>query len=96
VSGTAGDEDGSHSERSADAGTVTLRVFSGADASGSPIRTVPVTRTGASWTTDLAQLADGTYTVQVTQIDAAGNGVTGVLRSGSDEPDWTITTRSTA
>ncbi|HEY2140591.1 MAG TPA: Ig-like domain-containing protein, partial [Solirubrobacteraceae bacterium] len=51
---------------------VTLRIYAGGP---SPVQTVKVTRNGGSWTTGSRgpHLADGTYTAQVTQSDAAEN-----------------------
>ena len=57
-----------------DIASVTLKVYSGVSASGSPVRTVEVTPTGATWTASVAEpLADGTYTAQAEQSDKAGN-----------------------
>ena len=42
-------------------------------ASGSPIQTLTPTRAAATWSATPASLSDGTYTVTVTQTDAAGN-----------------------
>jgi PKD repeat protein len=57
-----------------DSATVTVKVYAGATATGAAVQTLPATRTGATWTvTGLTPLAEGTYTVQATQLDAAGN-----------------------
>ena len=54
--------------------SVTLKIYSGAVASGSPVRTVKVTPTGPTWKTSLAEaLSDGTFTAQAEQSDEAGN-----------------------
>jgi hypothetical protein len=54
--------------------SVTLNIYSGSAASGTPIRTIPVTPIGATWTTtDAEALNDGTYTAQAEQSDKAGN-----------------------
>lgn len=62
-------------------GDVTLRLWSGDAASGTPARTVVATRTGDSWDADLAQLADGTWTIRADQLDRAGNLGSSALRS---------------
>jgi hypothetical protein len=72
ISGLAG-------QASGDDASVTLKLYAGSTVSGSPIQTHEVTPSGASWTTGaVAALADGTYTVQAEQSDAAGNAGTSV------------------
>jgi glucose/arabinose dehydrogenase len=66
LSGAAGDEP-------SDAGTVTVRIWSGGTASGTPLQTIDVARSGASWSVDSQQLDDGTYTAQVEQSDTRDN-----------------------
>ena len=56
-----------------DSTTVTVKVYSGGAASGSPIQTLTPTRSAATWSTTPASLSDGTYTVTATQTDAAGH-----------------------
>jgi hypothetical protein len=56
-----------------DAGTVTVRVYAGVDASGAPVATRTATRSGGTWSTTVTGLGDGTYTAQAEQADAAGN-----------------------
>ncbi len=57
-----------------DAAVITLKIYSGSSASGTPARTVIVPATGATWTENLAEaLGEGTYTVQAEQSDEAGN-----------------------
>ncbi len=59
---------------SGDIATVTLKIYSGGSASGSPIRTVAVTPAGATWKASLGgALTEGTYTAQAEQSDKAGN-----------------------
>ncbi len=59
---------------SGDSSTVTLEIYAGSNASGSPARTIAVTRSGGAWsTTPATALADGTYTAQAEQSDTAGN-----------------------
>src|ERR1700730_355440 len=62
--GKAGTEPG-------DLESVTLKIYAGTTTTGSPVRTIPVTPTGGSWTTE-AGLADGTYTAIAEQSDNAG------------------------
>ena len=53
---------------------VTLKIYPGSTASGLPIRTTTVTRTGASWSATLiSALPDGTYTAQAEQSNEAGS-----------------------
>ena len=66
LSGAAGNVSG-------DSTTVTVTIYNGIGTGGSVAQTIPVTRTGASWTTVAATLAQGTYTAQATQTDVAGN-----------------------
>ena len=66
LSGAAGNAAG-------DSATVTVRIYAGATATGSPVQTLTPTRSGATWSAIAATLAQGTYTAQATQTDAAGN-----------------------
>ncbi len=66
LSGAAGDAVG-------DNGSVSVKVYSGTGTGGAVVQTLSAPRTGASWTVDASALAAGTYTVQATQGDAAGN-----------------------
>jgi hypothetical protein len=60
--------------QSGDASTVTLNVYSGASASGTPVESLAVTASGGSWSAESPQtLSEGTYTAQAEQLDAAGN-----------------------
>jgi chitinase len=56
-----------------DATTVTVRIYSGSSATGTPVQTLSSAPSGATWTTTAATLAVGTYTAQATQADSAGN-----------------------
>ena len=60
---------------SGDLSTVTVKVYSGSSASGSPVQTLPTTRAAnGTWSvTASPALADGTYTARAEQPDAAGN-----------------------
>src|SRR5208283_1040286 len=57
-----------------DIASVTLKIYSGGSASGSPIQTISVTPSGATWKASVAAaLGEGTYTAQAEQSDKAGN-----------------------
>jgi hypothetical protein len=67
LSGAAGAADG-------DSATVTVKIYSGTSASGTPVRTLSVARSGGTWSVDASPaLPEGAYTVQAEQIDSAGN-----------------------
>ncbi|HEX7297557.1 MAG TPA: Ig-like domain-containing protein, partial [Solirubrobacteraceae bacterium] len=66
ISGAAGNAAG-------DSSTVTVKIYNGTGTGGTVAQTLTPTRTGATWTTTAATLAQGTYTVQATQTDTAGN-----------------------
>ena len=52
---------------------MTVRVYSGATVSGSPLQTLDAARSGGSWTIDAQPaLADGVYTAQATQTNTGG------------------------
>ena len=78
---------------SGDDPSVTLKLYAGSTASGSPVQTDKVTPSGATWTTGaVATLADGTYTAQAEQSDEAGN--TGKSRAVTFTVDTTAPTVS--
>ena len=53
---------------------MTVNIYAGSAATGSPVQTRIATRSGATWTIDGSPaLSAGTYTAQATQADAAGN-----------------------
>ena len=82
VAGTGGTATG-------DAATVTVKIYSGATATGSPIQTVtPTVGGGGTWTFDAAALAEGTYTAQATQADNTTPPNTGT----SAAVTWTVDT----
>jgi hypothetical protein len=85
ITGTAGYATG-------DSTTVSVKIYSGTSASGTPVQTKSATRnTSGAWSVNASTLAQGTYTVQATQTDTAGN--TGT----SDANTFTIdTTKPTA
>lgn len=66
LSGTAGDAPG-------DGSTVTVKVYAGGAAAGTPVQTLVATRDGSAWSVDAAALAPGTYTAQAEQSDVAGH-----------------------
>jgi hypothetical protein len=66
ISGAAGNATG-------DSTTVTVKIYNGTGTGGSVVETLTPTRTAATWSTTAATLAQGTYTVQATQTDTAGN-----------------------
>ncbi len=66
LSGDAGNATG-------DNATVQVKVYNGTGTGGTVAQTLNATRTGTTWTVDASTLAQGTYTVQATQGDAAGN-----------------------
>jgi Big-like domain-containing protein len=83
LSGAAGNATGDNT-------TVTVNIYSGTSATGTPVLTRNVTRSGATWSTTATALAVGTYTAQATQTDTAGN-------TGKDASTFTVdTTKPTA
>lgn len=62
-------------QASGDDPSVTVNIYKGPTASGSPSQTLEVTAVGGKWTTGAPGLAlkSGIYTVQAEQADAAGN-----------------------
>ena len=66
--------DGTAGTAVGDLNTVTVKIYAGATATGSPVQTLSTTQSGGSWTVDGSPaLADGTYTAQAEQSDSAGN-----------------------
>jgi hypothetical protein len=74
VSGSAGTASG-------DLPGVTIQVFSGAAAEGSPVETIGVAASAGNWSAALGGLGSGLYTVRALQSDEAGN--LGVSSSGT-------------
>src|SRR5205814_535673 len=75
---------GNASTGSTDSSTVTLNVYAGSTATGSPVRTLSATQFLGSWSATVADvdaLADGTYTAQAVQADTAGNSGTSTART---------------
>jgi hypothetical protein len=52
---------------------VTVKIFNGTGTAGTVAQTLTATRSGTSWSTTAAALAQGTYTAQATQTDAGAN-----------------------
>jgi subtilisin-like proprotein convertase family protein len=78
-----------------DAGTVTVKVWSGTLAAGLPAQTLVVPRDPASgaWTASPAAMGDGSWTVRAEQSDAVGNiGTSAPVTFGVDTtaPDFAI------
>ena len=66
LSGTAGNQTG-------DSTTVTVKIYSGSSATGTPVQTRTATRSGTSRSTTATTLSAGTYTAQASQTDTSGN-----------------------
>jgi chitinase len=66
ISGAAGNASG-------DSSTITVRIYSGTSATGTPVQTKTTTRLATVWGTTASTLADGTYSVQASQADGSGN-----------------------
>ena len=56
-----------------DSAALTVRLYAGGSASGTPQQTVSASVAGAVWSASPSPLADGTYTAQAEQGDGAGN-----------------------
>jgi hypothetical protein len=78
-----------------DSTTVTVKVYSGTSATGSPVQTRDATRSGGSWTIDASPaLADGTYTAVAEQQNTLGNAGTSsptTFRVDTEAPSVTLT-----
>jgi peptidoglycan/xylan/chitin deacetylase (PgdA/CDA1 family) len=66
VSGTAGTLAG-------DGTAVTLRVYAGTSATGTPVQTLTATASAGTWSASLSGLAVGDYALRASMTDAAGN-----------------------
>ena len=53
--------------------TVSVKLYSGGDASGAPLQTLTGSGTGGSWQATATALAPGTYSAQASAGDGAGN-----------------------
>src|SRR5205807_1144636 len=64
--------DGSAGTASGDQSTITVKIYSGNSATGTPVQTLSTTASAGSYTvTPTTALAQGTYTAQASQSDAA-------------------------
>jgi len=73
-----------------DSSTITVRIYSGAAASGTPVQTRMATAAGGLWATTATALAQGTYTAQASQSDSASH--TGVSAAHTFTIDTTVPT----
>jgi hypothetical protein len=64
---------GTASTGATDSSIVTVTLYAGAQASGTPVQTLSPGVSGGQWQATPASLGLGTYTAQAQQIDAAGN-----------------------
>jgi Big-like domain-containing protein/PASTA domain-containing protein len=64
---------GTGSTGATDAASVTVRIYVGTSASGAPIETLTAALSAGAFATAPANIGDGTYTVQASQADQAGN-----------------------
>jgi hypothetical protein len=72
IGGTCGNATG-------DSTTVTLKVYTGPEIDPlTLLQTIPITRSGTSWTTTLTTLPDNYYTLEASQVTTLDNGNTGV------------------
>lgn len=72
-----------------DSSTVTVKVYAGADTSGSPLETLSTPASGSSWSVNASPpLPEGTYTVLAEQTGVAGTGSssTAVFRVDTTAP----------
>jgi hypothetical protein len=76
-----------------DSTTVTVKIYSGATATGTALQTKTANRgTGTTWSTTASTLAQGTYTAVATQTDTSGN--TGTSSANTFKVDTTAPTAS--
>ncbi|MEA2494306.1 MAG: large repetitive protein, partial [Thermoleophilaceae bacterium] len=87
LSGTAGSASG-------DSAAITVRIYSGGSATGTPTATLHPTASGGAWSAPAGTLSGGTYTAQAEQDDASANkGFSGAVTFTVDAtpPDTQIT-----
>ena len=89
VAGSAPVVDGSAGTASGDNGAVTVDLFAGGVASGTPVQSVVAQREASgSFSARFGEVGGGTYTVRARQSDAAGNtGLSGAMSFQVDGPD---------
>ena len=88
VAGAAPVVDGSAGTASGDNGSVTVDLFAGGAASGTPVQSVVAPReSSGSFNARFGEVGGGTYTVRARQSDAAGNiGLSGAMSFQVDGP----------
>ncbi len=65
---------GTASAATGDLATITVKIYSGASATGTPVDTLTATASGGSWSAaEPSTLSEGPYTVVAQQSDSAGN-----------------------
>ena len=62
---------GSAGAATGDSNQITVKLYQGSGTGGTLLQTLTPTRSGSSYSVDAASLADGTYTAQASQSDAA-------------------------
>jgi large repetitive protein len=85
---------GSTGNATGDSFSVTIEIFAGEAASGEPAQKFSVERSGSSWTTAGSgpRLPNGTYTVDVSEVDSAGNvGIGAPVTFSIDSPSPIVT-----
>ena len=91
LSGAAGTTNGADS-------TVTVRIYAGSTAAGTPVQTLTTTANGATWSATVsAPLGDGQYTAQAEQDDNEGPGFSSPVTFSVDTtaPAVTVTAPAT-
>jgi hypothetical protein len=91
---------GTGSTRPEDSNTIHVKVYSGGSISGSPVREIEATLSGAKWQTSaVAALADGTYTAvaeQTTSNSSPPGSTSAVFTVDGKAPGVTLTTPANA
>lgn len=64
---------GAASNTTGDNSTITIKIYSGSSATGTPVQTLTTTRSGATWSKTASTLSAGTYTAVASQSDTSGN-----------------------
>jgi hypothetical protein len=81
LSGAAGNTTGDNT-------TITIKIYSGSSATGTPVQTLTTTRSAATWTKTASALTNGsTYTAVASQTDTSGN--TGTSTANTFKVDTT-------
>jgi hypothetical protein len=70
-----------------DAAALTIKLYAGKTATGTPVQTLPASVANGAWNAQAAALKDGAYTAVVAQGDAAGH-------IGSGTRTFTVTTKN--